>query len=425
MPSSNSQPPTVGTLAEYAEAPFERRTEWAREGDIVRITGADADHHLVVHPEYIEEILFNESQFVKLDTFESVFGDGVFTVYGDQWRAQRTAMAPAFEAEMVESYAETVHERAATAVGEIDDGGTIEARQFFVDLSTRLMLETLFGGAGGREEPIVTAADQITDYFVAETTAGEATAEEESRFEAARERLVELIDEMVAERRGSELGGDLLSTLIATGADSEADYTDERIRDEIITNLFAAHETTALTLAYTAFLLADAPAVERRLRAELAEELDGDVPGPEHLERLEYTEQVIDEAMRIYCPAHAIYREATCDVEVGGYTVPEGDVVHISQWVVHRDGRWWDEPTTFRPERFEGGADVPRFAFFPFGAGPRRCIGEGFARAEAKLVVAAFADAFEFERETETFEMHASLTAVPDRPIEVTHHRRS
>lgn len=422
MSSENSQPPAVGTLGEYAEAPFERRTEWAREGDIVRIVGTDADHHLVVHPEYIEEILFDERQFVKLDTFESVFGDGVFTVYGDQWRAQRAAMAPAFEAEMVESYAETVRERTAAVIGGIDDGETIEARQFFVDLSTRLMLETLFGGAGGRGEPIVTAADQITDYFVAETTAGEAATEEESQFEAARERLVELIDEMVAERRGGEPGGDLLSTLIATGADSEADYTDERIRDEIITTLFAAHETTALTLAYTAFLLADAPAVERRLRAELAEELDGDVPGPEHLERLEYTEQVIDEAMRIYCPAHAIYREATCDVEVGGYTVPEGDVVHISQWVVHRDDRWWDEPTAFRPERFDGGADVPRFAFFPFGAGPRRCIGEGFARAEAKLVVKGLFDRFGVERVTESFGLRAGPAAVPDGEIELTFH---
>jgi cytochrome P450 len=142
--------------------------------------------------------------------------------------------------------------------------------------------------------------------------------------------------------------------LVAIGAGGAEDYTDERIRDEMITMLFGAHETTALTLTYTLYLLADAPDVGRRLRAELDSVLDGSAPGPEHLEQLEYTEQVIDEALRLYSPAHSLFREAATDVELDGYTIPEGDVLYLPQWVVHRDDRWWDEPTAFRPERFAG-----------------------------------------------------------------------
>lgn len=411
-------------MREYNEAPFERRTEWATEGDIVRITGPDVDHHLVVHPDYIEEVLFDEERFEKLDTFESVFGDGVFTVYGDQWRAQRRGISPAFAPEMIESYAETIREITAQAVAEIEDGETRDTRELFVDLTVRVMLETLFGGAGDQTEPIADAAERITEYFLESATGGEVSPDVQSQFDASRERLIELIDEMIHKHDGADPEGDLLSVMVALGPDSDANYTDERIRDEMITMLFAAHETTALTLAYTMYLLADAPEVERRLRAELTDALDGAAPGPDHLDELTYTEKVIDEALRLYCPAHALYRVTRRDVEIGGCVVPEGDVLHLSQWVVHRDERWWDDPTEFRPERFEGDNDRPRFAFFPFGAGPRRCIGEAFARAEAKLVVAAFLDEFTVDRVTESFDLRAGPTAVPDRPIELIFHTR-
>jgi len=425
MSTERTLPPAVGTLREYSTAPFERRTEWAQEGDVVRITGPEEDHHMAVHPALVEEVLFEKDGFVKFEGYSSVFGGGMVSVQGDQWRAQRGAIQPAFQPAKVRSYSETIADIAREAVAEIDDGETVDARELFTDLTMEVMLETLFGGTNNRKETISDAAHRITEWFLETATAGDVPPEVQSGYEGGMDELTGMIEEMIAERRTSEGGEDLLSMLVAIGAGGAEDYTDERIRDEMITMLFGAHETTALTLTYTLYLLADAPDVGRRLRAELDSVLDGSAPGPEHLEQLEYTEQVIDEALRLYSPAHSLFREAATDVELDGYTIPEGDVLYLPQWVVHRDDWWWDEPTAFRPERFAGDQDRPSFAFFPFGAGPRRCIGEGFARAEAKLVVAAFADAFEFERETETFEMHASLTAVPDRPIEVTHHRRS
>lgn len=420
MSTGTKRPPVVGTLAEYSEAPFERRTEWAKTGDIVRITGNEADHHMATHPEYVEEVLFEEEEVVKYDGFESVFGDGMVAQYGDQWQAQRGAIQPAFRPGMIQSYVETMRGTVQQFCAAIDDGQTFDAREQFTDLTMEIMLQTLFGGTGERKETISGAAERITEWFLESATAGEVPPEVQSDYERGMDDLLELVDGMIADRRSGQGGGGLLSMMIELGPDSDANYTDERIRDETINMLFGAHETTALTLTYTMYLLAGNPEAASRARSELSSVVGEGVPESEHLSELEYTEQTVDEALRLYCPAHSLFRETTADIELGGYTVPEGDLILLPQWVIHRDGRWWDDPETYRPERFADDSDRPSFAFFPFGAGPRACIGETFARAEAKVVVGGLLDAFEFERETETFEMQASLTAVPDRPVELT-----
>lgn len=425
MSTERPLPPAVGTLAEYSEAPFERRTEWAREGDVVRITGPEADHHMAVHPELVEEVLFHGDDFQKFEAYSSVFGGGMVSVYDEQWRAQRGAIQPAFQPAKIQSYAETMREIVQSAVADVDDGAVIDTRELFTDLTMEVMLQTLFGGESDRKETIGESAAQITEWFLETATAGDVPPEVQSDYEHGMSELTAMIDEMIAERREGADGDGLLSMLVAIGPEGDAAYTDERIRDEMITTLFAAHETTALTLTYTLFLLADAPEAAAEARAELDRVVGGGVPEPDHLEDLEYTEQVIDEALRLYSPAHSLFREATADTELGGFTIPEGDVLYLPQWVVHRDERWWDEPTAFRPERFAtDDPDRPAFAFFPFGAGPRSCIGERFARAEAKTVVGGFLDAFEFDRVTESFGLRASLTAVPDGPIELRFHER-
>jgi cytochrome P450 len=416
MSREKRRPPVVGTLAEYSDAPFARRTEWAQQGDLVRITGPDADHHMAVHPDHVEEVLFDQERFDKFEGYESVFGRGVVSVYGDQWRAQRGAMQPAFVPQKVREYVTQMRGIVRGVADGLEPGETFDARAVFSDITMEVMLQTLFGGAEGKET-VSSSAERITEWFLESATTGEVPPEVQKGYDTGLSELTELINEMVAERDGRE-DGDLLSMLIALGADSEAGYTEERIRDEMITMLFAAHETTALTLTYTLSLLADSPSVERRLQAELDAVLDGELPTADALEELEYTEQVIDEALRMYCPAHALFRETTEDVGLDGYTIPEGDVVQLPQWVIHRDERWWDDPDEFHPERFADGGHRS-YAFFPFGVGPRRCLGEDFARAESKLVVATLCDRFSFDRVTEEFEMHASLTAVPDRPVKL------
>ena len=423
MSSGSKMPPTVGTLEEYSQDPFERRLEWAQENDIVRLDSPDVDHLMLFHPDYVEQVLFSEEEkFTKFDGFEEIFGKGVVSASGEQWRAQRGTLQSAFRPDRVQSYCETIGEITRSHLGELADGETVAIRDRMTDLTLEVMLRTLFDERD-HDDRISDGADAITEWFLEESTAGPVPDDVQEQYEIGREMLVDRIEEMIDQREAGD-GDDLLSMLIGEGPDSPAEYTDDRLRDEMITLLFAAHETTALTLTYTLFLLADAPEVEERLVSELDEVLDGDQVGPEHVRQLTYTEQVIDEALRLYPPSHTLFRKATESVTIDGYDIESGSLLYLPQWAVHRDDRWWEDPETFRPERFGEESDRPSFAFFPFGAGPRRCLGETFARAEAKMVVASLLREFSVDRVTESFDLQASLTAVPDDEIRLALSRR-
>ncbi|MEZ3144930.1 cytochrome P450 [Halobaculum sp. MBLA0143] len=423
MSSDSELPPTVGTLQQYSENPFERRLEWAQEGDVVQVSAPDTKQFMLFHPDDIETVLFGEEdKYTKFEGFDEVFGGGVVSASGDQWRAQRGTLQSSFRPDRVRAYAETIRDLTADAVAELPETGVVDVRDKMTDLTLRVMLETLFDEQDD-DGRIAAGADAITDWFLEESTAGPVSDDVQQRYETGREQLVNRIEEMIAERETGE-GDDMLSALLAAGPDSEAGYTDERIRDEMITMLFAAHETTALTLTYTLFLLADHGRVARAIREEVTAVVGDAKPGPEHLEALDYTEQVIDEALRLYPPSHTIFRRTRQPVTIRSWSLPEGALLYLPQWVVHRDERWWDEPEAFRPERFGEEAGRPSFAFFPFGAGPRRCLGETFARAEAKLVVAALLRAYDLDRVTESFGLRASLTAVPDGPVELSFTQR-
>jgi cytochrome P450 len=176
--------------------------------------------------------------------------------------------------------------------------------------------------------------------------------------------------------------------------------SDAQLRDECITLFVAGHETTALTLTYALYLLARHPEADARLAAELESVLDGRSPAADDLRRLPYTEAIVKESMRLYPPAWAIGREPVRDVSIGGWFVPAGAQIMIPQWALHRDRRYFDAPDEFRPERWlePSARELPRFAYFPFGGGPRVCIGLSFAMLEAVLVLAVLARRHRFER---------------------------
>lgn len=417
-------PPTVGTLREYSEAPFERREEWAQEGDVLRITGPEEDHHLVIHPDDIEEVLFDLDNFKKYGGYEAVFGQGIIAQYGDQWRAQRGTLQPAFQPVQAERYVDRVRDVFAAHRDDLSDGKTFDAKAKMTDLTLRVLLDALFGGADEHVDTISEATEEITNWFLESATAGQIPEGVQAGFEESYDQLVNVVDQMIEETEADEDTDNLLSIMLAVGAAGDAGYDHSRIRDEVITLFFGGHETSALTMTYTLYLLAGAPRVTEKLTDEIDRVVGDELPSSDHLEALEYTEQVIDESMRIYSPAHSIFRVATNDVTVGDYTIPAGDVVYLPECIAHHDDRWWDEPEAFRPERFAGDVDRPTCAYFPFGVGPRRCIGESFARAETKLAVATLFSEFTFDRVTEEFERHASLSALPDRPIEVVARRR-
>jgi cytochrome P450 len=166
--------------------------------------------------------------------------------------------------------------------------------------------------------------------------------------------------------------------------------TDQQLRDEALTLLLAGHETTALALSWTCYLLAQHPKALAQLEGELAAVLGGRAPTAEDLPRLPYTEWVVLEGMRLYPPAYGVAREAVTDCEIGGYAVPAGRTLFMFQWLLHRDPRYWKDPESFHPGRWADGLAqrLPKYAYFPFGGGPRLCIGNAFAMMEASLVLA-------------------------------------
>jgi cytochrome P450 len=228
------------------------------------------------------------------------------------------------------------------------------------------------------------------------------------RIKRVARRLDTILYRIIQERRASgEDRGDLLSMLLhAQDEDDGGRMTDKQLRDEAMTLFLAGHETTANALSWALYLLTSHPEVEARLAAELRDVLGGRSPTVADLPRLRYTEMVVTEAMRLYPPVYAFGREAVQACTLGGYHVPAGMTIVMSQWVMHRDGRYFDNPEKFLPERWADGLAkrLPKFAYFPFGGGPRLCIGNGFAMMEAVLILATVAQQFR-------------ITLVPDHPV--------
>jgi cytochrome P450 len=223
------------------------------------------------------------------------------------------------------------------------------------------------------------------------------------RFRRAVGRLDEVIYRLINERRRSGKDtGDLLSMLLHAQDEECNKMSDKQLRDEVLTLLLAGHETNALALSWSWYLLSEHPQVESKLLEELQEVLSDRTPTVEDLPRLRYTEMVIKESLRLYPPAWGISREAIKRCEIGGYLIPAGTQLFIPLWVLHRDPRFFEDAEVFNPDRWEDGLAkrVPKYAYLPFGAGPRLCIGSSFAMTEATLLLATIAKKFRLELAT-------------------------
>lgn len=243
------------------------------------------------------------------------------------------------------------------------------------------------------------------------------------RYRAAVARLDAFVSGLVRRRR--EAGGDtgdLLSLLLEARYEDGSRMSDPRIRDEVLTLALAGHETTSINLAFCFHLLARHPEAQAALHRELDTVLGGREPSVEDLAALRYTESVVKESLRLYPPAWSISREAVDEDEIAGWHVPAGAMVVMNPWTVHRDARLFEAPEAFRPERWLDGLEqrLPRFAWFPFGGGPRLCIGAGFALMESRLVLATLAQRFHFERVPgDEVELLASITLRPKHGVKV------
>ncbi|MFC6730802.1 cytochrome P450, partial [Natronoarchaeum mannanilyticum] len=241
------------------------------------------------------------------------------------------------------------------------------------------------------------------------------------RYRRSMEQFRETVDGLIERRRRAPGEyDDLLAILLDAEDESGRTMSDEEVRDQMITFLFAGHETTSLALTYAFLLLAQHDQVREKLDAEHERVLGGAAPTLADLDDLEYTETVIDEAMRLYPPAYVMFREALEDVEIGGYRVPEGTVVTLPQFRLHVDERFYDDPERFRPERWtdEFEEQLPEYAYFPFGGGPRHCIGMRFAMLELKTVLPTIAQRVDFELLSDPDpDLGAGITLQPDEDV--------
>jgi cytochrome P450 len=248
---------------------------------------------------------------------------------------------------------------------------------------------------------------------------------ERRSYRASIRALETVLDGIVDERRDDVEGNDLLSILLR--AERSGALPPERVRDELMTMLLAGHDTTALSLTYTWYLLSQNPEAERRFHEELDDALgDGPVTATD-TRKLDYTGRVLTEAMRLYPPVYTMFRESVEPVELAGYRLPAGSLFMLPQWGVHRDPRWYDDPERFDPDRWlpERAAERPRFAYFPFGGGSRGCIGRQFSLLEATLILATIGRNYRLERVDEgPLDLRASLTMHPANGMEMRVHRR-
>ncbi len=376
-------------------------------GDIVSVRlGPRRRAVILYHPDQVEEVLVTRNRsFIKHFALRSTgrtLGKGLLTSEGDFWRRQRRLAQPAFSRERVAALAEPMVELTSRMLDGWADGQHRDVQEDMMRLTLEIVAKTLFGAdIAASTAEISEAMETSMHCFTARVNSLIKLPESiptptHRRLNRAARKLDAIIYDLIARRRASgESGEDLLSLLLRARDEEEGGgpMTDRQLRDEAMTLFMAGHETTANTLAWAWYLLANHPEAEAKLHEELDEVLGDRPPTLADLPRLRYADHVISEGLRVFPTVWVVGREAIEPCEVGGYPIPEGTTVFMPQWVIHRDGRFFDDPKAFRPERWADGLAkrIPRYAYFPFGGGPRVCIGNNFAQMEAVLLLATIA----------------------------------
>jgi cytochrome P450 len=402
----------VGNLKEFSQDQLGSMTRWAQEyGDVVAARFGSKKIVFVNHPDLVEEVLVSQNRkFIKhyrLRQTERTLGQGLLTSEGEFWRSQRKLAQPAFHRERIAAYARFMVDYTERMLESWSGGQVRDVQDDMMRLTLEIVAKTLFDAEiGGDTAQASAAMETLMRCFVARTGSlitppHWVPTPLNRRVERSIRQLERILVAIIADRRKSgDDRGDLLSMLLhAQDEESGRTMTDQQLRDEVMTLFMAGHETTANTLAWAWYLLAEHPAAEAALHAELDRVIGCRPPALADLTHLTHTANIINETLRVYPTVWLLGREAIEPVELGGYIIPVGTTVFLPQWVIHRDSRWFDEPGSFRPERWADGLlqRIPRYAYFPFGGGPRICIGNNFALMEAALILATIARKYRLE----------------------------
>jgi cytochrome P450 len=400
-----------GHFLAFRRDPLTFFTNTARTyGDVARFSFGSQAVYLVSHPDMIEDVLvLSAKKFMKgiaLQRAKRLLGEGLLTSEGHMHLRQRRTIQPLFHRQQVQRFAEAMVRHAARWRDSVKDGATINVTDEMGGLTLAIVGDTLFSTDVQQDaDEVREALTDAVQSFAYAVLPGIELIEKLPigpfvKVRKARARLDRIILRVIAERRANPgAAHDLVSMLLAARDPehpSEPGMSDQQIRDEAMTIFLAGHETTANAMAWTFHLLATSPEVETKLHQEIEQVLGGRTPAVEDVPRLEYTRAVIAESMRLFPPAWTMGRRVMEPHTIGGYAIEPNALVLMSQWVAHRDPRWWDDPQVFRPERWQRESKRPKYSYFPFGGGTRICIGESFAWTEAILLLATIAQRWRF-----------------------------
>lgn len=380
-------------------------------GDVVRMRFLYLTVHFIYNPDHIEYVLstnarnFIKSRSLRSPFFQRLVGNGLLTSEGEVWKRQRRLAQPAFHRQRISSYGDVMVEYAQRMTSGWQGGEARDIHRDMMRLTLEIVVKTLFNAdVSGDADKVGRVLAQMVKPFASQATLkwildNRLPTPAHRRFNEAAREIDEIVFRIIAERRSSGSDeGDLLSMLLAAHDEDGSQMSDRQLRDEVMTLFLAGHETTALTLSWAWYLLARNPDIEKKFHAELDEVLGGRLPAVADMARLKYTEMIAKESMRLYPPAYGVGREAIQEFELGGYRVPAKSQLFMFQWVTQRDPRFFAEPERFYPDRWteDFNNSLPKYAYFPFGGGPRACIGNYFAMMEIVLLLATIGQRFRF-----------------------------
>lgn len=404
--------PLIGGTLHYIQDPLRYLERSVQQGDIVQVRFAQIRAYIVSNPTFVDQILVKSAGSMQKDIFlrglKELLGEGLLTSEGDFWKRQRRLIQPAFHREHIAGYAEIMVRRTEEMLARWHDGQVLDVHHELMVLTAQIVTECLFGTSVGDAAEVAEHLESVMEryaspaFFLAPKLVARLPTAANRRFARAAERLDQIVRGFITERR--RLGErapkrDLLAMLLAARDEDGSQMSDQQIRDEVLILFLAGHETTALALSWTLYELAKSARVADKMDAEIDRVLGARAPAFEDVPKLPYIANVVTEGLRMHPPAWSVGRESLAPIDLGDRHFDAGTWLWILPYTLQRDPRFYESPQVFWPERWEDGLAkrLPKFAFMPFGGGPRVCIGNQFALMEAALVLATIGRKFRLE----------------------------
>jgi cytochrome P450 len=405
---------------------------YTKYGDLVPFDINGYQCYLIANPQHIEYVLMNTGRSISKGyeydvPLRRLLGNGLVTSEGPFWFRQRKNAAPAFHHERVGIYAQVMVDLTCKIMADWKNGDVKDLHHEMLVLTLRIISETLFGAhLGDNEDKLLKASRQAMNGYL-ELHFGltrilpfSFPTPAKTTFYKAIEAMETIVYGIIAKHRAGEIHSEFISLMMNAEDENGNHLSDEQLRDEALTMLLAGHETTSNALSWTILLLCQNPQADERLAAEIKEQLGSRTPTMNDLKNLAYTDAVIKESMRLYPPVWALSRVNKVPIKLDDFEIATNSYLVLPQWLVHHSAKFFREPEKFRPERWlNGEADhLPKFAYFPFGGGPRVCIGNSFASMEAVLILSTIRQRFRFDvLNKEEVKPKPSVTLNPTKPI--------